>query len=664
MKKAITYIQRFLIIFVIIAYSLPYFCCPISIVYHMLSTKNTTISENKKVKSNTSLLSNQNKETLTEDNVEKFADSIFNEQLKKFNVPGAVFTVVNKNKILFQKGYGYSDIDKKVPVNPQKTIFRVASISKLFTATAVMQLKERGKVNLNEDINNYFRDFKIKNNYSKPVTLEDLLTHTGGFDERLVGEQTESYLQEKSLKDSLISHLRPVIREPGEAPQYSNYGMAAAGYIVESVSGIPFYKYMEDNIFTLLHMNSSSFIFNNKVLSNLSQGYDYKNCKYVKVPIYGQALTPAGGLKTTADDMAKFMIAHLNDGTYGNTHILNKNTAEDMHSQHFAFNKNMVGICYGFEQNYVNGIRTIYHRGDDYGFHSMLCLIPDSNLGFFISTNGEAGTNLCINIANQFISRYCTQSKIKTSFINKDKSTKSDLKKFEGIYRGVRYPKKEIGKLLLLMSSTINVKSNNNTLIMNYPGGQDSYTEIEPSLFKNIKRGDMIAFKSDKRGNINYMLQDGSAVALEKIHWYENPNLHKAIFILFALSFLCILFMMILLSFKNKARQEPLIHKYHRWIILLICILNLVFLLGMARECIALSSSFMFSPKLPKAAICLLFIPIFTTILTFGQMFSIFIYHNRKSFNFIAICYIVIYCIFLMFNLFLNYWNLFGFKFY
>ena len=136
-----------------------------------------------------------------------------------------------------------------------------------------MQLKEKGKVSLKEDVNKYLKDFKIENKYSKAVTLENLLTHTAGFDERIIGEsQTKSYLQERSLKDNLISRLRPIIREPGEAPQYSNYGMSVAGYVVENMTGIPFDKYMEDNILKPLHMNNSSFAFNEKILDNLSQG--------------------------------------------------------------------------------------------------------------------------------------------------------------------------------------------------------------------------------------------------------------------------------------------------------------------------------------------------------------------------------------------------------
>ncbi len=665
MKKLITYMQKFLIIFVLVAYIFPVLCFPLFNLSSILNTQETVTAKNNNEKNPAPLLDDINKEPLNKDNVEKFADSIFNEQLKKFNVPGAVFTVVKDNNVLFEKGYGYSDIDKKTPVDPKTTVFRVASISKLFTATAVMQLKEKGKVNLKEDVNNYLKDFKIENKYSKPVTLENLLTHTGGFDERIIGESyTKSYLQEKPLKDNLISRLRPLIREPGEAPQYSNYGMSLAGYVVESMTGTPFDKYMEDNILKPLHMNNSSFSLNKKTLDNLSQGYDYKNGIYKKVPIYGEVLSPAGGLKTTADDMTKFMIAHLNHGTYDNTAILNKDTIDDMHKKHFPLDINIPGMCYGFSENYINGVRVITHLGDEYGFHSLLCLIPDSNLGFFISANSDSGANILGSTADQFMNKYSPQSKSQTNIDNKVNFTRSNLKELEGAYQSSRYPRKEIGKLVLLLSPPINIKSNSDTLILKYPGGQSIYKEIEPLLFKNVERGDTFAFKADKQGNISYILNDGSPIALEKIHWYENPTLHKIIFILFSVLFLGMSIVMILLNFKKKAAKESLLCKYHRWIIISICILNLVFLLGMAKECIALSSSLIFLPELPKMIIYLLAIPIITTIFTFGLMILTYVYWNReKSNSAILVRNIVLCCVFLIFSLFLNYWNLLGFRF-
>ena len=160
------------------------------------------------------------------------------------------------------------------------------------------------------------------------------------------------------------------------------------------------------------------------------------------------------------------------------------------------------------------------------------------------------------------------------------------------------------------------------------------------------------------------LFRSGSSIAYEKIHWYENPMLHKIIFVLFSVLFLCMSITMILLNFKKKATKELSIYKHHRYIILSICILNLVFLLGMTKECIDLSSSLTFLPELPKMVIFLLFIPILTTIFTFALMIATYVYWNRgKSNAGILVRNIILCCVFLIFSLYLNYWNLLGFKF-
>ncbi|AKA68153.1 serine hydrolase domain-containing protein [Clostridium scatologenes] len=665
MKKFITYIRRFIIVFTLVAYVFPIFCFPAVTIYHFLNAKETVSAKGNDQKSSISLLGENTKESLNKDSIENFADHMFNEQLKKFNVPGAVFTVVKDNKVIFEKGYGYSDLDKKIPVDPKTTVFRAASVSKTFTATAVMQLKEKNKLNLNKDVNKYLKDFKIDNKYSKPVTLNNLLTHTAGFDEKFIKEsQIESYLQEKPLKDDLISRPRPIIREPGEIPQYSNYGMSVAGYAVESITGVPFNKYIEDNILKPLNMTNSTFSWNKKILNNLSQGYDYKNGVNKKIPIYGEVLSPAGGLKTTGDDMAKFMIAHLNHGTYDNTSILNKDTIDDMDKKHFPLDKNIPGVCYGLTENYINGVKVLSQGGNNYGFNSVLNLIPEDNLGFFISTNGNSGASVCSSISMQFINKYYPQTKPQITKNIDSNFTKSNLKKLEGTYQSIRYPKNELGKLILLFTPTLQIGNNSDTLILKYPGGEDIYKEIEPLIFKNVKKGDTLTFKTNGQENTSYLLTAGSSTAFEKVKWYENPTLHKIIFMIFSVLFLFMSIIMILLKFKKKIVEEPIRFKYCRWIIFSISILNLIFLLGMAKEGIALFSTLPFVPDLLPAIKRLLIIPIVTTIFSLGLLILTCVHWNKEKTDFSKnVCIIVICCVFLIFSVFLNYWNLLGFKF-
>ena len=194
---------------------------------------------------------------LTAADVEAFLDGIMPQQLATNDIAGATISVVKDGKILFAKGYGYSDVANKTPVDPDKTLFRPGSVSKLFTWTAVMQFVEQGKLDLNKDVNEYL-DFKIPEAFGKPITLKDILTHTPGFEEQLKDLFTFNQ-QSPNLGEYVKTHIPRRIFPPGKVPAYSNYGTAIAGYIVERVSGQPFNEYIEEHIFKPLEMNNSTF---------------------------------------------------------------------------------------------------------------------------------------------------------------------------------------------------------------------------------------------------------------------------------------------------------------------------------------------------------------------------------------------------------------------
>jgi CubicO group peptidase (beta-lactamase class C family) len=177
-------------------------------------------------------------------------DGTINAQLMAHHIPGATVAVVKDGKLIFAKGYGYADVDKPNPVLANETLFRVGSISKLFVWTAMMPLAEQVKLDLDADINVYLKDFQIPASYPRPITLKDLMTHTAGFEDlatggRLfVGNASDIMPLGNYLKDEMPTRVRP----PGEITTYSNYGAALAAYIVEQVSGMPFDKYVDENI--------------------------------------------------------------------------------------------------------------------------------------------------------------------------------------------------------------------------------------------------------------------------------------------------------------------------------------------------------------------------------------------------------------------------------
>src|SRR3984957_10231240 len=187
-----------------------------------------------------------------------FFDGILPLQLERSDIAGASVLVMKDGNTLLAKGYGYADVKSKKPVDPAATIFRLASISKLFTWVSVMQLEEQGRLNLDTDVNQYL-DFTIRPAFNKPITLRNLMTHTGGFEEEDRDIIVTNPSHAVALRDFLIRNQPQRMFAPGTIPAYSNYGVGLAGYIVQRVSGEPFEQYVEQHIFLPLKMANSTF---------------------------------------------------------------------------------------------------------------------------------------------------------------------------------------------------------------------------------------------------------------------------------------------------------------------------------------------------------------------------------------------------------------------
>ncbi|MEA5504781.1 serine hydrolase domain-containing protein [Halotia wernerae UHCC 0503] len=218
--------------------------------------------------------------------LEALADNIFNEEMSKSHVPGAVISVVKDGKLFFAKGYGYGNVEKKIPVVADKTLFRVASLSKLFTATAAMQLYERGMLDLNANVNQYLTSFQLENPYPEPVRVAQLMTHTDGTTKRRIGLAARTATEMKPLGDYLAGHMPPIVWQPGKLYSYSSHSTALLGYLVERVSGIPFIQYIDENILQPLKMSRSSFVQPPPpdLAADLAVGYQYRNGQYKNVP--------------------------------------------------------------------------------------------------------------------------------------------------------------------------------------------------------------------------------------------------------------------------------------------------------------------------------------------------------------------------------------------
>ncbi|WP_308410446.1 MULTISPECIES: serine hydrolase domain-containing protein [Fischerella] len=373
-------------------------------------------------------------------------DKIINQEMSKSHVPGAVISVVKDGKLFFAKGYGYANVEKKIPVVADKTLFRLASISKLFTATAAMQLYERGKLDLNADVNQYLTHFQLENPYPEAVTPARMMTHTDGTTQRLIGIAAPTAAQMKPLVDYLPDHMPPIVWRPGKLYSYSNHSIVLLGYLVEKISGIPFIEYIDKYIFQPLSMRRSTFLQPPPppLANDLAVGYQYQNGNFKPVPYLYLNIAPAAAMSATATDMAHFMIAHLQLGRYQNERILEAETARLMHETHFTQHPKLPGTGYGFRERLENNIRAIGHLGNLRGYSSSLTLIPEQNIGIFVATNSFTG--VYGKILNQFFDHYFPVTK-KPALVKPLTLTDAQLERFAGTYRDLEYPHHTLAKI-------------------------------------------------------------------------------------------------------------------------------------------------------------------------------------------------------------------------
>jgi CubicO group peptidase (beta-lactamase class C family) len=393
---------------------------------------------------------------LTATDVNAWLDGFMPYAIGKGDIPGAVVVVVKDGQVLTERGYGYADVARKKKVDPATTMFRPGSVSKLFTWTALMQQVEQGKVDLDADVNTYL-DFKIPPYQGKPVTVLNLMTHTPGFEEAVKDLITLDPKDQVQF-DALLKRWVPKrIYAPGTTPAYSNYGASLAGYIVQRVSGMPFDAYLERNIFVPLGMTHSTFRqpLPAQFKPFMSQGYISGKDEPYGFEIVGAA--PAGSMSASGDDMAKFMIAHLQDGQYQGKSILQPQTAQLMHSRANLPFPGLNGMAHGFYETNINGIRVIAHGGDTVAFHSDLHLFLDKGVGLFVAFNsaGKAGAAgpLRGEIFEQFADRYFPAPASAASKADPG-NAKADAEKLAGLYSTTRGSRSNFLSVLDLIGQT------------------------------------------------------------------------------------------------------------------------------------------------------------------------------------------------------------------
>ena len=394
-------------------------------------------------------------------------------------------------------------------MSPQETLFRPGSISKLFTWTAIMQLYEQGKLDLDRDINEYL-DFKIPDAFGKPITLKNVMTHTPGFEEQ-IKDLFDTKPITPNLGQYLKTHTPARIYPPGTVPAYSNYATAIAGYIVERVSGRPFDQYIAENILRPLKMTHSTFSqpLPQELAPFMSSGYRLGSGDAGPFEIVNPF--PAGSLSSTAADMAQFMMAHLQDGQLGDAKILKPETARLMHSRLFGLDDGANAMCYGFYEETRNGHRIIGHGGDTVFFHSDLHLVLDQNVGFFVSYNSAGnssglGDSPRANVWEAFLDRYYPYTVPATT----SASAKEDAKAAAGTYVLSRKSENSFLRVAsLLQQFTVSPVGDGDIEVPQLTGANGKpkrWQGVGPMTFLERGGQDKLIFKPDQDGRMQLIL--------------------------------------------------------------------------------------------------------------------------------------------------------------
>jgi CubicO group peptidase (beta-lactamase class C family) len=500
--------------------------------------------------------------------LEAFLDGVMTVDLRDKHIAGAMVAVVKDGALVLAKGYGYADLARRIPVDPERTLFRPGSVSKLFTWTAVMQLVEQGKLDLGTDVNQYL-DFKLPATYPEPITLKDLMTHSAGFEEDPRGLISEDSAAIQPMGEWLKARRPARVLPPGRFTAYSNYGTALAGYIVERVSGEPFADYVQHHILDPLGMEHTTAHqpLPAALAPDMSVGYEWRDGRFVAHSFeFLPGAAPAGVISASAADMAKFMIAHLQHGQLGDARILADSTSRRMQTHAFGGDSRLNGFALGFYEKSSHGLRIIGHGGDSQWFHTDLTLIPSENLGVYVSFNTNTGGQLTFRpFLEEFLDHYYPET---LPAITAPAGFLATAGRFAGLYRSNRRSFTTYFKAFGLAGGTTVSVGDDTTLVMNEPEGTLRLVPIDSLLFREKNGDQRVAFSADASGRITHAFMGGDPTSvLDKQAWYEGTSLHLFLWALATLVSIGLVGGGIRRLFRSRTRGEPGVRMAGKWLV-------------------------------------------------------------------------------------------------
>ncbi|NLY21645.1 MAG: serine hydrolase [Tissierellia bacterium] len=509
--------------------------------------------------------------------IESIVDNVMEEKIGN-KVPGSAVVVVKDGKIVFNKGYGKSNLEADSDVIPEDTVFEIGSISKIFTWTAIMQLEEEGKLKLEDDIRDFIGYERLELEFDTPITIKDLMNHTAGFEENASEMMTFEKDEIISLENWVSSKHQPKqVYEPGTVIAYSNFSTDIAGYIIELVSGEKFEDYIENHILKPLGVEKSTsyvdYFHLKDMVENKSKGYGKAKNGFILMPENFLNEAPAGSIKSTSEDMGKFMIGLLNTNGNSNLKLFNKSfTLDDFFEDTLYVSSGMPSIAHGFWAREENGIRILEHGGNTTNFSAFISIVPEENFGVCILTNvANEDSGVRIDVVNKLIAEFTHNAEVEVKQVHS-----SDL---SGKYSSGRMIHSNfLSSIYLVSGDSIKVIDNKNgeiEVLLEVEGFKNSYkySEIEPLVFERTdsyptyfdKGGGTLShlkFELDDSGEVE-KVRTGNIRDYIRIPVNKSFALNKGLLIFAAIVYvLC--FVLAVIKFMRKKRRAVNIRKAGR----------------------------------------------------------------------------------------------------
>jgi len=465
------------------------------------------------------------------------------EEMERRHLVGAVVVVVDRESVILAEGYGHADLDQQTPVRPEYTTFRVASVSKLLTTTALMQLVERGQIELDRDLSAYIQDFALPHLDGRAITPRHLLTHSAGVSEGFIGSLARTRAEWLSVREYMGRGLPAQFAPAGEIISYANYDIGLAGLLVESVSGLPFHEVVSREIIQPLGMSRSSFGMEPAVLDGLAQGYVFASGSQRLIPVDFRNNRASGGLVTSGVDMARFLRVFLNGGEVDGTRILRPETTNAMLTRQFSQHPGMKGIGFGFWELEIDGRSYWGHDGDVVGCNARALLLPERGLGLFMA---YTGTDTLKAFGDRVASTVFGPSQPASKRERPPRAVVAGAGRLEGVYRWTRTARATADRLFTpywLVEYRARVDAAGDLELSNALGifPASRWEPIGPDLFQEVGGSRRLSFR-DANGRITHLFLDTSPIpmALERIARWESVVVQATLVAFFLVAFLVI----------------------------------------------------------------------------------------------------------------------------